>query len=574
MIKNILRLTRPKQWIKNFFVFIPMFFGGELFNLHSIELVTLTFFAYSFVASSIYCYNDIVDVDADRNHPVKCQRPIASGALSIRMGYTLMIVMFVLGIGVALGCTLAWPLMAFQSLNPYAGLARHEWILDQAYLLSIVATTITLTLCGIFHKQFDRLLGSVPARYLFPIGVAVCTLLVLGAGNEGTIGTALIAAYGIGTGVFSALFLMNFGAVLGVLSLKQSAAAIAIGYLASTVLFFAFLFFGRFESVLFCASMGPMAAVFLFYGASSLQIDKKQANALPRQADPEDPAEHRQLLRLICAFGLTMLVCGVSYELSRTLYVQMGQFASSDVAPYAVAQACITALTAIGSTGVALVLITSKGIRGPEACYRLITTFLLAGALLLPAPMLFSNVPAYLPLAIDVGAFQCLGMGMWILIAGLCRRYQTSCLFAFGLIRAAWSAGPLVGMLIGRWLWYGIGLDVAGAFTAACTCVLLIVLVNNFVFTENTLTRALSIMPTDRKQRFQDRCRAVIERYGLTEREGEIMIMFAKGRNLPYVQEELCLSKSTVSTHRQHIYQKLGVHSAQEMIDLIQKENG
>lgn len=69
----------------------------------------------------------------------------------------------IVGIGVALGCTLAWPLMAFQSLNPYAGLARHEWILDQAYLLSIVATTITLTLCGIFHKQFDRLLGSAPA---------------------------------------------------------------------------------------------------------------------------------------------------------------------------------------------------------------------------------------------------------------------------------------------------------------------------------------------------------------------------------------------------------------------------
>ena len=64
------------------------------------------------------------------------------------------------------------------------------------------------------------------------------------------------------------------------------------------------------------------------------------------------------------------------------------------------------------------------------------------------------------------------------------------------------------------------------------------------------------------------------KRYGLTEREGEIMIMFAKGRNLPYVQEELCLSKSTVSTHRQHIYQKLGVHSSQEMIDLIQEENG
>ena len=478
----------------------------------------------------------------------------------------------IIGIGVALGCTLAWPLMAFQSMNLYAGLPHYEGILDQAYLLSIIATTVTLALCGIFHKQFDRLLGSVPARYLFPTGLAICTLLVLGAGEEGTVGMVLVTAYGIGTGVFSALFLMNFGAVLGVLSLKQSAAAIAIGYLASTVLFFAFLFFGRFESVLFCASMGPVAAAFLFYGVSSLQIDKKQANALPRQADPEDPAEHRQLIHLICALGSTMLVCGVSYELSRTLYVQMGQFASSDVTPYAIAQGGITTLTAIGSIGVALVLITSKGIRGPEACYRLITTFLLVGALLLPAPMLFPAIPAYLPLAIDVGAFQCLGMGMWILIAGLCRRYQTSCLFAFGLIRAAWCAGPLMGMLVGRWLWYGVGLDVTGAFTAACTCVLLIVVVNNFVFTENALARALSIMPTDRKQRFQDRCRAVIEHYGLTEREGEIMIMFAKGRNLPYVQEELCLSKSTVSTHRQHIYQKLDVHSAQEMIDLIQEE--
>ena len=480
----------------------------------------------------------------------------------------------IVGIGVALGCTLAWPLMAFQSLNLYAVLANREWILDQAYLLSIVATTVTLALCGILYKRFDRLLGSMPARHLFPTGMAVCTLLVLGAGSEGTVGTALVTAYGIGTGVFSALFLMNFGAVLGVLSLKQSAAAIAIGHLASTVLFFAFLFFGRFESVLFCASMGPVAAAFLFYGVSSLQIDKKQTNALPRYADQEDPADRRQLLSLICALGSTMLACGVSYELSRTLYVQMGQLASSGVGPYAIAQGCITTLTAIGFIGVALVFITSNGTRGPEACYRLITTFLLAGALLLPAPMLFPNVPAYLPLAIDVGAFQCLDMGMWILVAGLCRRYQTSCLFAFGLIRAAWAAGPLAGMLIGRWLWYGVGLDVAGAFTAACTCVLLIALVSNFVFAENTLSKALSIMPTDRKQRFQDRCRAVIERYSLTEREGEIMIMFAKGRNLPYVQEQLCLSKSTVSTHRQHIYQKLGVHSAQEMIDLIQEENG
>ena len=54
MINSILRLTRPKQWIKNFFVFIPMFFGGELFDLHSVWLAVLTFFAFSLIASSIF----------------------------------------------------------------------------------------------------------------------------------------------------------------------------------------------------------------------------------------------------------------------------------------------------------------------------------------------------------------------------------------------------------------------------------------------------------------------------------------------------------------------------------------
>ena len=59
----------------------------------------------------------------------------------------------------------------------------------------------------------------------------------------------------------------------------------------------------------------------------------------------------------------------------------------------------------------------------------------------------------------------------------------------------------------------------------------------------------------------------------LVSREGEIMIMFAKGRNLAYIQDELFISKSTVSTHRQHIYKKLGIHSQQELLDLVQAAN-
>lgn len=126
MIKSILRLTRPKQWIKNMFVFIPMFFGGELFDLHSVWLAVLTFFAFSMVASSIYCYNDIVDVDADRHHPVKCLRPIASGEVSIRLGYILMTLTFCLGMGILL-------LLPPEVMSPVMAVIVFYYVLNLAY---------------------------------------------------------------------------------------------------------------------------------------------------------------------------------------------------------------------------------------------------------------------------------------------------------------------------------------------------------------------------------------------------------------------------------------------------------
>lgn len=93
----IIRLIRPHQWIKNTFVCIPMFFGGSLLDPHDILETVIAFFAFSFIASSVYCFNDIIDCEADRRHPVKCHRPVASGAISKTQAWLLMAAMFVLG---------------------------------------------------------------------------------------------------------------------------------------------------------------------------------------------------------------------------------------------------------------------------------------------------------------------------------------------------------------------------------------------------------------------------------------------------------------------------------------------
>ncbi|MDY2833120.1 MAG: decaprenyl-phosphate phosphoribosyltransferase [Sodaliphilus pleomorphus] len=95
MTKDIIRLIRPKQWIKNLFVFVPVFFGGALFDYQALFNVAIAFVTFSFAASSIYCFNDLRDVADDRLHPEKCKRPIASGAVSTGQAYAIMATMIV-----------------------------------------------------------------------------------------------------------------------------------------------------------------------------------------------------------------------------------------------------------------------------------------------------------------------------------------------------------------------------------------------------------------------------------------------------------------------------------------------
>ena len=90
---NILKILRPHQWVKNTFIFIPLFFGGSLFDMADWTSSLVAFVAFSFAASAIYSINDIVDVEADKKHPKKCKRPIAAGLVSKRQASLLAIIL-------------------------------------------------------------------------------------------------------------------------------------------------------------------------------------------------------------------------------------------------------------------------------------------------------------------------------------------------------------------------------------------------------------------------------------------------------------------------------------------------
>ena len=97
-----LKLLRPKDWAKNLFLFIPLFFAGEIFNFEKILSISWGVLAFCCIASSIYIINDYRDIEDDRKHPVKCNRPLASGAVSPAIA---LIICFAL---IVIGFTLAW----------------------------------------------------------------------------------------------------------------------------------------------------------------------------------------------------------------------------------------------------------------------------------------------------------------------------------------------------------------------------------------------------------------------------------------------------------------------------------
>ncbi|WP_261512921.1 decaprenyl-phosphate phosphoribosyltransferase [Chryseobacterium paludis] len=81
-MKKYLKLLRVEQWVKNLFVFVPLFFSGNIKNLDLLSKSIFAFIIFSLAASMVYILNDYNDIEADRQHPEKRRRPLASGAIS------------------------------------------------------------------------------------------------------------------------------------------------------------------------------------------------------------------------------------------------------------------------------------------------------------------------------------------------------------------------------------------------------------------------------------------------------------------------------------------------------------
>jgi 4-hydroxybenzoate polyprenyltransferase len=148
LVRSLFVSLRPSQWTKNLIVFLPLLFGQRLLEPAAIAASLAAFVIFCALSGVIYLINDVADREADRRHPVKMHRPIASGAVSVRAALTLAAVLGFGALAAAFGLRPLFGALALSYvvlLAAYSGPLKHVVIID---VLTIAIGFVLRTAAG------------------------------------------------------------------------------------------------------------------------------------------------------------------------------------------------------------------------------------------------------------------------------------------------------------------------------------------------------------------------------------------------------------------------------------------
>lgn len=171
LLKNCWLLMRPRQWVKNGFVFMGLLFANEWRQPEMLRRVLLATLAFSLVASGVYVLNDLLDRGRDLHHPTKKSRPLAAGQISVTVALLLLALLWIAGgaVGLWVSRTVLLILLAYVAINILYSLGlRQVVILDvfliaAGFMLRILAGTVGV---GIAPSQWLLICGFMVALFL------------------------------------------------------------------------------------------------------------------------------------------------------------------------------------------------------------------------------------------------------------------------------------------------------------------------------------------------------------------------------------------------------------------------
>lgn len=458
----------------------------------------------------------------------------------------------------------AWVYVVFFSTALLPN-ARTQGTLDLLNDLSRGALIATLLIGSLALEPAVGRLACARWRHAPAVVAIVGTLLVPLSGTSDAFGQAVLLAASVLTGVGSGLFMLLWGSVYGKLSGPLVAAEASLAYALSALVMpacFAFPFW--FQAVVVVA---------LMLGSSALlgrELDRPDGEA----PATNHPSSQPDLLQPIETRHLLAKIAASSVAFSFVLNVLRFLYERQDLGALDLSPLFVLTVPAIAAGGIVLaVLLCSKRL-DLAFSYRPVLWLLALGCFLLP---LFDRGSA-LPYLFARTGYVCFTILAWVMMADLAYRSSTSTFKIFGVGQASCSIGLALGALSGR------ALEAAGFSPAenslALSGVLVFALIVTYtlILTERGVSRMIA-KPSEKpdplreadaeRAKAHDRCEALAARHGLGERATEVLALYSRGRSRSRIEQELYISKGTVNFHLRNIYQTLGIHSRQELLDLL-----
>lgn len=176
MIKDLIILARPKQWTKNLILFAGLVFSGRFLNMLLISKAVIAFGVFCLLSATIYTFNDVLDLEQDKNHPTKRMRPLASGRVGVGQAVVFALFLFVLAMAFSFYLNRSFQIIALCYLLL---MVMYSLSLKHLPILDVVVISVGFVL--------RALAGSVIIPGLISPWLLVCAFLlalVLGFGKR------------------------------------------------------------------------------------------------------------------------------------------------------------------------------------------------------------------------------------------------------------------------------------------------------------------------------------------------------------------------------------------------------
>lgn len=459
----------------------------------------------------------------------------------------------------------AWVYVCFYSSAIFPRAPQGVRMVHSHMLISAAATTVTLLALSLFARFFPMpaalRLRREPLIMAFAVLVSAGTLAMsLSVTGSHQI---LFTCGAIATGIGTAWIVLRWGEFYGGIGMFRATVCMSLSLVAASVVYFLVVSLPATAAVVLTVAL-PIGSAALAWGQPrdpELEAARIAETTPPRHVLPS------ALIIGLLAYGLVFgAMRGLTgFPQTFTSFAAAGRLS-------VLGGAILALLVAVSA------LITSKGVDFVFA-YRPILPLMVAGFLLLP--FVGSGTSAVAAAIVGTG-YACLDLWTWIVLSHIAHRLHTPTPGVFGWGKAAETSGVLAGWLIGYQLASRSALT-SGELTAfALATVFVLVVVTVLVLNERGVATVWGLdkeaveteMPAGHRRPglWRDCCAAIAAAHSLSRREEEVMLLLAKGRTVPHISDALGIARGTTQTHVAHIYSKLGIHSRQELIELVDAE--